>query len=487
MLISLKNISLHRHALHRAALEGRSEIVSLLLERYSDKTNKKGIKYIDVPDNYGNTALFLVCIRLDKSDEAQAQFLMDAGASVEIVKTTDFMTILHWASHHGNKNLVLAILNHHKLISKENPNKKLILMVDKDNRTPIDVCGLQFAQKWVEADDAMRGDSLHDRTVSSLSDFSFSIRHLSNPGLINFYKPTKVYWNRCLFWCAATGHEGGIESALSNGASPRWKNPLVNNQSCLHMAVSFGSSIKAVEIIMTALKDDKSNQPLYKMTDGDNNNPLHHFVLGTTNDNNKGDVGGRKQILDLLLTIQDIARAGDKTSLQKNRELLESARNRNGFRPVDYIPGLETDSATYEMLKTAVSPYYKKILENESALAFEWVLVFAKGAEIDGFDTQYKKVCEKLRENDQLLADIMPSPVKPDKEVFVMVGCTDGRLRNHAEKLQYEVQLLTSREYRKYEVEDDHLFLPFRSQERMEIIMVSIQSDAVNKCSCNYR
>ena len=43
-----------------------------------------------------------------------------------------------------------------------------------------------------------------------------------------------------------------------------------------------------------------------------------------------------------------------------------------------------------------------------------------------------------------------------------MVGCTENNLRVHAEKLEYEVQLLSSREYRKYEVEDDHLFLPFR-------------------------
>ena len=71
----------------------------------------------------------------------------------------------------------------------------------------------------------------------------------------------------------------------------------------------------------------------------------------------------------------------------------------------------------------------------------------------------------------------MPSAILPDKEVFVMVGCTERRLRQHAEDLEYEVQLLSSREYRKYEVEDDHLFLPFRSQERMEIIMKKMQDD----------
>jgi ankyrin repeat protein len=457
-----------RHALHRAALEGQFEIVKLLLERFSDRTNKKGTKYIDVPDKYGNTALFLVCIRLDKSDEQQAVFLCDAGASVEVVKKTDSMTVLHWAAHHGNKALVLAILNHHQKVSGNKPGAKLALMKDKDSRTPIDVVGLQYAQKWVEADDVLRGDSLVEdkRAVSSISDYAFAVRHLSNPGLVKFYSPGVDYWNRCLFWCAATGHHAGVESSLLNGATARWKNKLVNNQTALHMAVGFGTSVKTVELIMTALNDDKSKKPLYKMLDSDANNPLHSFVLGTTNKVNEGDIDGRKDILEFLLNRNN----------EKERELLESSRNRQGFRPVDYIPGLETDSAVYEMLKTAASPYYKNILENEPAIAFEWVLVFQKGAEIEGLSTQYEKVVKQLREND-LLADIMPSAIQPKKEVFVMVGCTDQRLRRHAEDLQYEVQLLTSREYRKYEVEDDHLFLPFRSQERMEVIMQKMQND----------
>jgi hypothetical protein len=85
---------------------------------------KTGIKYIDVPDKYGNTALFLVCIRLDKSDFMQAKYLLDAGASVDVVKISDAMTVLHWAAHHGKQELVHELLMHQKKKEKEREKEK---------------------------------------------------------------------------------------------------------------------------------------------------------------------------------------------------------------------------------------------------------------------------------------------------------------------------------------------------------------------------
>ena len=53
------------------------------------------------------------------------------------------------------------------------------------------------------------------------------------------------------------------------------------------------------------------------------------------------------------------------------------------------------------------------------------------------------------------------------------MGCTPSNLRQAAEELKYEVKLLSSRQYRDYKI-DDRL-RPFRSQERMEIIMKMMQ------------
>ena len=420
-----------RHALHRAALEGRFEVLSLLLDRYKDTTNNKGIKYINVPDKYGNTPLFLVCIRLDKSDCRQAQYLMDCGASVDIVKKTDSMTVLHWASHHGNPTLVAALLNHHANRVKEQSGKvkcRLPYLLDKDFRTPVDVAGLQYRKKWVEEDDSMRGDSLLEANVavSSLDDYRTVIAHLSNPGLINLYTPSKKDWNRSLFWCAAAGHHVGVLAALNNGASARWKHPLCHSSTALHMAVEFGSSVQCVELIIGALMADKTIMPLYKMKDKRDNNPLHSFVLGTTNKVNEGDVDNRSVILNILLStnvnnktskkkpISDGGGAAspptDAKSVKKHKKdqtLLESSRNQQGFRPVDYIPATTpVASPVYQLLKTRKSPYYKDILENEPAIAFEWVVVFAKGVEIEGLDTQYNKVLKQIRKHDLLAGKI---------------------------------------------------------------------------------
>ena len=227
-----------RNALHRASLEGRFEVLKLLLKRFQDTNEPKtGIKYIDVPDKYGNTALFLVCIRLDKSDFMQAKYLLDAGASVDVVKMSDAMTVLHWAAHHGNQELVHELLMHQKKKEKErekekkqNPTQqqqpalKLAYLLDKDHRTPIDIAGLQYEKKWSEEDDALRGDSLiSDKSqVSSMNDFAATIRNLSNPSLLP-NDPTNDYWHRCLFWCAAIGHRTGVEDALRRGGRPRWQ------------------------------------------------------------------------------------------------------------------------------------------------------------------------------------------------------------------------------------------------------------------------
>ena len=51
-------------------------------------------------------------------------------------------------------------------------------------------------------------------------------------------------------------------------------------------------------------------------------------------------------------------------------------------------------------LRSNKSLYYRNILENEPAIAFEWVLVFPKGAKIAGIDPQYTKICKELEKMD---------------------------------------------------------------------------------------
>ena len=450
-----------RNALHRASLEGRFEVLKLLLEQFKDTTEPKtGVKYIDVPDKYGNTALFLVCIRLDKSDFMQAKYLLDAGASVDVVKKSDAMTPLHWAAHHGNQQLVHELLTHHQ----KNPALMLCLLKDKDNRLPLDIAGLQYEKKWSEEDDRYRGDSLlsEHQIHTTTKHFTAIISQLCNPNIIP-KEAGKDYWNRCLFWCAASGCRKGVEDALRRGSQPKWTHTLSSHQTSLHVAVEYGHSLPIVLFLLKEL----GQQKLYKMKDDQQNNPLHCFVRGTTNKSNEGNLCDRSDILRALLM--------HDSGNELDREKLESTRNMQGFRPVDYVHG-EESSIMYTLLKTSQSNYYKQILDNEPGITFVWSFVFKIGANIHGLDTQYQKVIKKLRSN-HLLADSMISAILPKQEVLVMVGATEKRLRQHAEEIEYEVQLLASREYRKYVVDEDHLFVPLNSQEEMEIIMSKIQLD----------
>ena len=188
-----------RSALHRAALEGRFDILKILLERNPD-TIIKGRKFIDLPDRYGNTALFLVCIRLDRSDYSQAKYLLDLGADINIIKESDKMSVLHWACHHGNPELVQMLLEHLKgdfTEAKQTQRHKLPFLADKDQRLPIDIAGLQYIKKWDEEDDDLRGDSLLEdpRLRSSVDEFAQVVKTLAMPAWIADLQPSKA-WNR---------------------------------------------------------------------------------------------------------------------------------------------------------------------------------------------------------------------------------------------------------------------------------------------------
>jgi ankyrin repeat protein len=54
----------------------------------------------------------------------QAKYLLDAGASVDVVKISDAMTVLHWAAHHGKQELVHELLMHQKKKEKEREKEK---------------------------------------------------------------------------------------------------------------------------------------------------------------------------------------------------------------------------------------------------------------------------------------------------------------------------------------------------------------------------
>ena len=180
---------------------------------------------------------------------------------------------------------------------------KLPFLCDKDARMPIDVAGLQYAQKWIEEDDDLRGDSLLEdaQSRSSVTEFAQVIGMLAMPAWVEVMQPSKSYWNRALFWCATTGDKVGVDAALKSGADAKWRHPLVNRRTALHMAAQYANSADIMRTLIDAMQSVKGGVDVSKILDGDNNNPVHLFVLGTTNHSNNGETGAYPEMLTMLL------------------------------------------------------------------------------------------------------------------------------------------------------------------------------------------
>ena len=488
-----------RNALHRAALAGNNEIARLLIETYAGSQNN--LKYIDIPDNYGNTPFFLMTLCLNKNDLIMSTLFMECNASINFQKQSDGMTALHWCCYHGNSELLQTLLEYHQQNQSHHPAVSTTIalpcVIDKDGRYPIDVCGMAYDKKWILEDGSKRHLSFKQKNVrSTLNDFRQCVVCLSNLECLQFYKPTLQYWNRVLFWSASIGDPTGVQLALKNKASPRWVHPLLHNKTSLHVAAQSGRNLKVVELLLEYYKNDPLPNTLWNMLDNENNNPLHCYVLGVTNKYHGNELKIQKKILTLFLNIGSnkndssasttgsssnengnetetatesgtesgsrprrglsksltsviVDKSGssldpDAKVILQNRIRLESSRNNQGFRPVDLIPALEPnneeESAVAYHLRTKQSPYYKHILEDEPAVTFEWVLVFHNTPKIKGIDKQHEKIVHSLRRS-HLLADIVPSGVD---EVLVCVGCTNQWLYKHAEDLKYEVEILSS-------------------------------------------
>jgi ankyrin repeat protein len=67
---------------------------------------------IDETDPDGNSALHWAVLNKSKKHFAMAQYLMDAGASVNLGNEKDSQTPLHWACTTGNTQAVTLLLHH---------------------------------------------------------------------------------------------------------------------------------------------------------------------------------------------------------------------------------------------------------------------------------------------------------------------------------------------------------------------------------------
>ena len=430
-----------RTAMHKAALEGRTEVIRLLVDYVKGKPDLEYL--IDSKDVYGSTPFYLVCMKLHKSNPKLAEYLLENGATVDLVKKTTLMTPLHWACYHGSVELS-------DMICKRPAGTKHLYCKNTNDRYPLDMAGEQYMKRVYEESDQETGDSiLPDFLQGSTSEvYKKLLRDLLISG--DTFDASIEYQCRRLYWACVINDIECANAAIKYKASVSSRNPAYKNQNPFHGAARHGSQ-DCLRILLTMVQNQESKDAM-NVVDTDGNTPLIDAVRMS----NFSEAHRQEN----FYTVELLLKAGAK----------ENIANRSNFTAFNYAKDKKIKKLLGET-KQAQERARRRL-----SISFDWVLVFAKGYinSHHGLEPQYDKVANWLRAKD-LTVDVFTSMVNP-KEVFVCVTCGYELLQKTAEKFHEMVQLLADREYRRYTIAEDYLFRPFKTQERLEISMKLIES-----------
>ena len=425
-----------RTAFHKAGIEGRFEVLKLLCDYV--KENPRLQYLIDLPDVYGSTPFFLICMKLQKSDAEQAAYLLHQGARVDIVKKATKESSLHWVAYHGSVKLV-------DIITSQPDGTKLIYSKNSDGRYPMDVAGDQYMRKVYDESDIDVGDSiLPDFLKGSDSTlYTLLMKYMLQFG-DDEHKTLLEYQNRRLYWACVFDDTEHALSALLNHATSNYVNVTYKSQNAFHAASRHGSENCLKILLKTAHAKEAMNA-----RDNDGNTPLIDCVRMT-------NFAAKYRQSNFPVVKLLLAAGADDMCFNK-----QYFRAANFAKSKQLISLLEGTSGA------------RKRNEELPPISWDWVLVFASGIRYPGLESQYEKTAKWLRAKG-LIVDVFGSALDRD-EVFVCVDTTDAILKNYAEKFGFELPMLADRECRPYKRSEDHLFAPFKTQERMEVTMLIIE------------
>jgi ankyrin repeat protein len=153
-----------RNALHKAAVNGHSKCVELLLEHSTVLQ-----AHIDKKDRFGCTALYLACVKntivldngsfatLEQVVEIKLQIvklLLDNGAKPRDAWKKGRGTALHWCAVHGYDTVAQALLSH--VDNKgDRGGQTLLYLVDNNGDLPIDVAGNEVLRRRYRFEEQM--------------------------------------------------------------------------------------------------------------------------------------------------------------------------------------------------------------------------------------------------------------------------------------------------------------------------------------------
>jgi anoctamin-10 len=433
-----------RTAVHKAAIEGRTEVIKLLVDYIKGKPDLEHL--IDARDIYGSTPFYLVCMKLHKSNPKLAEYLLKNGASVDLVKKNTLMTPLHWACYHGSVKLA-------DMINNRPEGEKHMYRKNAHDRYPLDMAGEQYMKKVYEESDQETGDSiLPDFFQGSTSGLYKEMIH----GLLAKGNDDQIpidYQCRRLYWACVIDDVKSTKDAIKYKADLSALNPVYLSQNPFHGAARHGSQ-ECLRVLLRMVQSQDSKAAI-DVADKNGNTPL----ISAVRMSNFSETYRQEN----YHTIELLLKAGAK----------ENVANRSNFTAIHYAK----ENRIKKMLQETDNERAREKLR--PAISWDWVLVFAKGYinHHHGLEPQYDKVANWLRAK-KLIVDVFPSMVNP-KEVFVCVTSSYELLQQTAQEFHEMVQLLADREYRPYTIAEDHLFRPFKTQERLEICMKLIE-DAID-------
>ena len=142
-----------RTVIHNAAMKGGAAVLQLLLKYIADH---KLMGRVDARDQYGNTALYLLCRHPTDSgeDHTKVQQLLDAGAEIKFIKKSDGMSVLHWACQHGSTLVVLALLGH---LQSKRERIDFLYKKNAHQRLPLDLAGERYVERFTKWDQVTGG------------------------------------------------------------------------------------------------------------------------------------------------------------------------------------------------------------------------------------------------------------------------------------------------------------------------------------------
>ena len=529
-----------RNALHKAAVNGHSKCVELLLEHSTVLQ-----AHIDKKDRFGCTALYLACVKntivldngsfatLEEVVEIKLQIvklLLDNGAKPRDAWKKGRGTALHWCAVHGYDTVAQALLSH--VDNKgDRGGQTLLYLVDNNGDLPIDVAGnevlrrrYRFEEQMVkleeDPDNNLQKNNRERRELAPVTRYNKETRlkyqtvkqrqpSTKLEGILMRYEACAValmttvqvdvkktdyrlrWLQSMLVWCSYLGLYIEVQEILLIGRNPKIYLSLTwggistqSGRTALHYAALMGQD-DIIELLWDFYNDPSQKSKFVSQKDMQKR--------GCCGDTKSGKRMGFVNYPDhfdntpLHLCAKQTHypnKFGANNTTAKM--LLEygadaTLLNSEGRAPASYARTNELrqlfEQLTQKQKGFKGSCFDSPRVKNETVLSFDWVIRFTL--------FKNKARSKDSKHHQEEMKNYLKSKrcwVKlmddPKKEyTLLMFTATEAVCRHHAGKLKLELPVTHQRVDRAYDPSLEFIFEPIRSRERINILKAVLDQE----------